>query len=414
MEEEKTSWDWHTDVKEIPVKEWESRFNWVQTPQVTRDGERIAAIVNLDEMAFNVCVNGEIWEDEYEKVWCLTPFSDNAFAAFVAKDEEWTMNVNGTQWSNWSDFIWDMKISPAGDFLGAAFQTDSEYGVIVNDVPWENRYENLTGAVMAPNGTSAAVVQMESMAAADVDAFKKGVFCVARNGEAQGPRFLNAWDISFDAEAQKIACTVRVDREAYTIFQNDTIWDNRFESAWKPVFLDEKTLVAPVRINGKWQLYKNNAPFWATAYDQLWHLAVSPAGDDIAAIVSTPYGRWTVAVNDRVWPHSWDTMVSDIHFSQDGSCLAAVYKNKGVWDLAVNQTPWQMGADKVFVPSISKDGSVVAVIMEKNGTCQLMVNNRVTASGFRFIADPVISPDGSQVMLKAIENGVYKRQIFRV
>ena len=411
---EKTSWDWHTELKEVPVKEWESRFNWVQAPRVSRDGERIAAIVNLDEMAFNVCVNGDIWEDEYEKVWCLTPYADKGFAAFVAKDEEWTMNVDGTEWSNWFDFLWDMKISPNGDFIGAAFQTDSEYGMVVNDVPWEDRYENISGAVMAPNGISAAVVQMASMAAADVDAFKKGIFSIACNGKARAARFLNAWDISFDKAAQNIACTVRLDREAYTIVQNDTVWDNRFESAWKAAFLDEKTLVAPVRSNGKWQLYKNNTPFWAGAYDQLWHLAVSPAGEEIAAIVSTPYGRWTVAVNDRMWQHSWDTMVSDIHFSRDGSCLAAVYKHKGAWDLAVNQTPWQMGADKVFVPSISPDGSVVAVVVEKNSTCQLVVNNRVMASCFSFMADPVISPDGAQVMLKAMENGVYKRQIFRV
>jgi len=412
--EAKTSWDWHTELKEVPVKEWASRFNWVQAPRVSRDGEGIAAIVNLDEMAFNVCVNGEVWEDEFEKAWCLTPFADNGFAAFVANDEEWTMNVDGMQWSSRFDFIWDMKVSPNSEFLGAAFQTDSEYGVVVNDKPWEDRYENMSGIVMAPNGTSAAVVQMTSMPGADVDAFKKGIFSIARNGRAQAARFLNAWDISFDTSAQNIACTVRLDRETYTIVQNDTIWDNRFESAWKPEFLDEKTLVAPVRINGKWKLYKNNTPFWAGAYEQLWHLAVSPAGEDIAAIVSTPYGRWTVAVNDRVWQHSWDTMVSDILFSQDGSCLAAVYKHKGAWDLAVNQIPWQMRADKVFVPSISPDGSVVAVVVEKNNTLQLVVNNRVIASGFSFMAEPVISPDGSQVMLKAIENGMYKRQIISV
>jgi hypothetical protein len=95
-------------------------------------------------------------------------------------------------------------------------------------------------------------------------------------------------------------------------------------------------------MNGKWHLYKNDTPFWTQDYDQLWHLTLSPEGGRVAAIVSTPFGRWTVAVNDRVWPVSWDTMVSDIHFSKDGSCLAAVYKHKGVWDLAVNQTPWHM------------------------------------------------------------------------
>ncbi len=411
---EKTSWDWDTELKEIPFKEWQSRFNWVQAPRVSRDGECIAAIVNLDEMAFTVCVNGETWEGEYEKIWYLTPVSGNKFAAFVAREEEWTVAKNGAEWSNWCDFIWQMMVSPDGETLGAAFQTDSEYGVIVNDDPWETGYENLTGAVMAPDGTAAAVVQVASMGAADVDAFKKGIFSVACNGTAREQRFLNVWDISFDASGKHIGYGVRTDRESYTIVQNDTIWDNRFQSVWKPEFLDEKTLLAPVRVQGKWHLYKNNLSFWRNSYDQLWHLTVSPEGKDVAAIVSAPFGRWTVAVNDTVWPVSWDTLVSDIHFSKHGSCLAAVYKNKGVWDLAVNQTPWHMAADMVFVPCISDDGSVVAVVIQKQGTYQLVVNNRVKASGFSFMADPVISPDGSKVLLKGIENGIYKRRIIRL
>ncbi|MEX1314148.1 MAG: Tmc redox complex protein TmcD, partial [Desulfotignum sp.] len=139
--EDNTSWDWGTELKEIPVDEWRTRFNWVQSPRVSRDGERIAAIVNLDEMAFNVCVNGEVWEGEYEKIWSLAPISGSGFAAFVARDEEWTVAVDGQEWTHWCDFIWQMMVSPDGRTLGAAFQSDSEYGVLVNDTPWEHRYE---------------------------------------------------------------------------------------------------------------------------------------------------------------------------------------------------------------------------------------------------------------------------------
>ncbi|MDT8378042.1 MAG: Tmc redox complex protein TmcD [Desulfotignum sp.] len=412
--EEKASWDWDTELKEIPFEEWRSRFNWVQAPQVSRDGECIAAIVNLDDMAFNVCVNGGVWEGEYEKAWNLTPFSDNGFAAFVARDEEWTVTVNGGEWTHWCDFIWQLIKSPDGQILGAAFQSDSEYGVMVNDTPWENRYENLTGAVMAADGTSAAVVQVVSMPGADVDAFKQGVFSVARNGVPEDLRFLNIWEISFDASGGQIGYGVRTDRETYAIVQNDTLWDNRFESVWKPEFLDKNSLLAPVRVKGKWELYKNDAPFWRRRYDQLWHLTLSPEGTDVAAIVSSPFGRWSVAVNDAVWKISWDTMISDIHFSRDGSSLAAVYKHKDVWDLAVNEVPWNMAADMVFTPCLSQDGSVVAVVIQKQGHYQLVVNNRVVASGFSFMVDPVISPDGSKVLLKGIENGIYKRRIIRV
>ena len=408
--DEKTSWDWHTDLKEIPFKEWEAKFNWVQSPIVSADGECVAAIANSDEMVFNVCVNGRVWEEEYEKVWCLTPVSDHGFAAFVASDEEWTVVVDGEPWSSRCDFLWDMMISSDGKTLAAAFQSDSEYGVIVNDVPWEVQYESMSGAVLASDGSSAAVVQVESIAAADVDAFKKGLFCVAHNGKVQDKRFLNIWDISFDSSAKHIAYGVRLDRESYSIVQDDTIWDNRFQSVWQAEFLDENALIAPVRLNGKWYLFKNNEPFWDTAYNQLWHPAVSQAGE-VAAIVSTPFGRWSVAVNDKIWNLSWDTMISDIFFSQDGSSLAAVYKHKGFWDLAVNRKPWLLCADQVFFSKMSPDGSVVAVVAEKKGQYQLFVNGKILASGFSFMADPVISPDGSKVMLKGIKNGIYKRQI---
>ncbi len=322
--------------------------------------------------------------------------------------------MDGQEWSQWCDFIWQMMVSPDGQTLGAAFQSESEYGVIVNDTPWEQRYENLTGAVIAADGSSAAVVQVASMPGADVDAFKQGVFSVACNGIPRERRFLNIWDISLDATGKQIGYAVRTNRETYGIVQDDILWENRFESAWKPEFMDPQTLLAPVRIKGKWELYKNDRPFWKNRYDQLWQLTLSPGGRDVAAIVSTPFGRWSVAVNDSVWPVSWDTMIADIHFSGNGTTLAAVYKHNGVWDLAVDQRPWHMEADMVFVPSLSPDGRVVAVVIQKQGQYQLMVNNRVAASGFSFMADPVISPDGSKVLLKGIENGVYNRRIIHV
>ncbi len=51
------SWDWSTDLKEIPIKEWNDRFNWVEDYCISPDGESIAAIVNIDEMLFSVCEN---------------------------------------------------------------------------------------------------------------------------------------------------------------------------------------------------------------------------------------------------------------------------------------------------------------------------------------------------------------------
>jgi ribosomal protein S18 acetylase RimI-like enzyme len=410
--EEKQSLDWDTELKEIPVKEWETRFNWVEDPCISPDGEQIASIVNVDEMLFGVCVNGEVWEGEYEKAWNLRALPNNTFAACICQDEEWTLAVNGKEWSNRFDFIWDLQIGQGGSPIGLAFQSAGEYGMVVDDTPWDTVYPNISGMVLGEDGTSAAAVQVEAMAAADVAAFKRGVFTVARNGKAFEQTFLNVWDISLDEQCQNLAWGARLTREGYTIVLNGRPWENYFQSVWKPEFVDQGTsIVAPVRQGGKWRLFKDDQPFWKTGYEQLWRVAVSRANNQIAAIVSPTFGKWSVAQDDRVWPISIDTMVRDIYYSEDGSCLAAVLKNKGVWNLAVNGKFWDLSADKIFTPCISRDGSVVAVVIERNGACYMAVNNQVIAGPYGFMAAPVISLDTRKILVKGIENGIYKRRV---
>jgi len=68
---EEQSWDWDTGEKRIPFGEWKENFRWVEEPYVSPDGEKIAAIVNIDEGQFSVCVNGETWEAVFDKIWHL-------------------------------------------------------------------------------------------------------------------------------------------------------------------------------------------------------------------------------------------------------------------------------------------------------------------------------------------------------
>ncbi len=412
--EEVQPWDWKTELKEIPVKEWKTRFNWVEEFHITPDGESIASVVNVDEMAFDICVNGEVQERGYEKIWNLVPLPDNRFAAFVCNDDKWTLTVNGTEWSNRFDFVWNFHITPTGEHFGFAFQKDSEYGMAVDDNPWNHLFTNMSGMVLSHTGTSAAVVQVSPMAAADVEGFKKGLFSLAVDGNLLDKTFLNIWDITFDPTGQNLAAAVRLTREAYTIVQNDTLWDKRFQAVWNPRFSNSGTVLAPVRDGGKWKLFQDNEPFWEKGYDQLWKITPSPANSDIAAIVSPAFGKWSVAVNDRVWNMSCDTMISDIFYSDNGSCLVALLKNKGVWNLAKNQTLWDLSADKLFTPCISFDGSFVAVVMEKLGKHHLIVNNKTIVTNYDLISSPVFSPDLSKILVKGIENGIYKRRVLSI
>ncbi|MDD9305049.1 MAG: Tmc redox complex protein TmcD [Desulfobacter sp.] len=408
--EEKQSWDWSTQLKEIPVKEWESRFNWVEDPCISPDGESVASIVNLDEMAFGICVNSELWEGEYEKAWSLKALPDNRYAVCTCQDEEWGLVVNGQPWANQFDFIWDLKTSSDGSHISVAFQRDMEYGMAVDDQPWETGYENITGMVMGEQGNAAAVVQVDSMTAADVDAFAQGLFSVAVDGNIGKKRFVNIWDISMGGTGPDLAYGVRLDREAYGIAVNESVWDTKFQAVWRPVFCD-KSVVAPVRINGKWMLYKDDSPFWASAYENIWRLETDPANGHVAAAVAKTFGEWTIAQNDILWSLSWDTMVRDLYYSQDGAQLVVVFKDKGDWGLAQNDRAWTLSCDKIFTPNISDDGSVVAVCFEKKGKYYTAVNDRVIAGPYDYMADPVISPDMDKILVKGIENGIYKRSI---
>jgi len=412
--EEKQSWDWNTTLKEIPVGEWKARFNWVEEFNISPDGENIASIVNVDEAAFQICVNGEVGTDEYEKIWNLKSLPDNQFSAFVCADEEWTLIVNGREWSSRFDFIWDFHITPDGRHLGLAFRKEEEYGMAIDDLPWDNKYTNMTGMTLSNTGTSAAVVQVAPMKAADVHGFKQGLYSIALNGHAFSRTFLNIWDLGFDPTGTNLTAGIRLDREAYTIAVNDTIWDRKFQGVWKPIFSHSGNVLAPVRQAGNWRLFQDGEPLWAKGYDQLWKITPSPANDEVAAIVATPFGKWGVAVNDRAWNMSCDTMISNIVYSDNGSCLVAVLKNKGYWDLAVNDSCWNLSADKVFPPAVSSDGTLVAVVLEKQGKYHLALNNKIITENYDFMTTPVFSPDQSKILVKGIEHGIYKRRVISI
>ncbi|THB75335.1 MAG: Tmc redox complex protein TmcD [Desulfobacteraceae bacterium] len=411
----RNAWDWQTEKKQIPVKEWESQFNWVEEPHVSPDGEQVASIVNSDEAEFSICVNGDVWEDTFEKAWSLKFSPDGRLAVLAANDEEWTVCIDGTEWESRFDYIWGMTFSSDGSYLGAAIQQDGEYGVVVNDEPWESLYENMNHFTLSEQGGSAAVVQVSSMSQGDIDGFAGGLFSLAVNGEPMPQTFMNIWDPAFDSQGKHLAFTIRKNRSDYSIFQVDTAWDQTFQSAWKPAFIENDTsLVAPVRTGGKWYLYKNARPFWSNVYEQLWQIAVHQEKKSIAAIVSDSYGKWTVSQDDRPWTNHADQMITDLSFSEQGDTLCALFKTNGAWTVVANDKPWDLGADKLWKPAMDATGEIVAARFEKQGRYHLAVNGRVAPGDYDMLFDPEISPDGTKILIKSITGGIYSRQVLSV
>jgi hypothetical protein len=424
------SWDWITPLKQLPLDEWDSRFNWVEDYHISLDGESVAAIVNIDEAVFSICENGTVWDGEYEKAWGLTPLPDGRFSAMVCSDEEWTVSTSGKEWEEKFDYIWNLQVSPecsypdgsytdgsyaGGSYIGAAVQVGMEYAMAVNGTVWGNMFHNITDATLHTDGSSAGVVQIEHMKAADINTFKKGIYSCAVNGEIEEGHFLNIWDISFDKAGENVSYAARLDREAYTIVQNARAWDTNFQCVWRPEFSkDGSSVVAPVRLNGKWQLYRDGNPFWKNHYGQLWHVKASPVSGNYAAIVSNQFGKWTICENDAPWPLQIDTIIPELFYSEDGSVIAAPAKNMGRWGLLVNQKYWNLGADKILDPVISPSGEFVAVVIEKQGEWFLVVNNKVVSEGHDYMTSPSFSPDESKIMQKGIKDRVYTRKLIHL
>ena len=65
--------DWEAGGRQMAdLASWRERFDWIEEPSVSPDGKQAAAVAKLaDDDAFTVCVNGEDWPQTFEKVWNL-------------------------------------------------------------------------------------------------------------------------------------------------------------------------------------------------------------------------------------------------------------------------------------------------------------------------------------------------------
>ena len=110
-----SSWDWSTGKRMVSdIGQWRQAYSWVEEPYASPDGESVAAIVKVDEMAFSVCENGSAWDNTFDKIWLLRYGPDNRAAALVADTAMWTVAVSGTPWENWFEFVWDTRFGSSG------------------------------------------------------------------------------------------------------------------------------------------------------------------------------------------------------------------------------------------------------------------------------------------------------------
>ena len=177
------SWDWETGEKAIPTGPWNDKFRWVEEPYASPDGEKVSAIINLDEGEFSVCVNGEIWENVFDKIWYLRFSPDGRLTALVSEMAEWTVAVDGIAWEKKFGYAWDTAFSPDGKNIAVSVQNDMQYCMALNGVTWENTFSNMTNTALSPDGKrTAATVQTEKFGEAEIHKFQEGAYTAAING----------------------------------------------------------------------------------------------------------------------------------------------------------------------------------------------------------------------------------------
>ena len=130
---EPLNWDWDTKEKLIAdINEWKEKFSSVRDLVPSDDGEKIATIVRNDEKRFTTCVNGETWEETFERIASLKFNPDSQLIALALRDYEWTVAVGHEMWEEKFDFVWNLTLSPDGKSIAVNVNKDQMSGVCLN------------------------------------------------------------------------------------------------------------------------------------------------------------------------------------------------------------------------------------------------------------------------------------------
>ena len=297
-------WDWDHGKKVITnINDIKKQFPGIEEFVVSPDGESIAAAAKLGEDEFSVSINGNTQDDKFEKLWYLRFLPNGKLAGLVRLDDMWTLIVDNEVCEEKFDFAWHPKYSQNGDSIAFLYKLDDRYGVALNGNKWDDGFYSIRDYAISPDGKStAASVQVEALAEADVDGFFKGTWSVAVDGKSWRNKYVNIWNPVFSPDSKIIAAEARTDICEYSIAFNNKLWDSKFGCVWQPIFRkQDNSIIAPVRKNGTWTIAENGKILWKNKYIQLWHIKLSPDGSKMAAIVAPEFGRWSIAVDDKPW-----------------------------------------------------------------------------------------------------------------
>lgn len=411
---EKTSWD--SKEKAIAnIDDWGKKFAGVRELVVSDDGEKIAAVVQLEKGKFATCVNGETGKETFERICSLKFNPNNQLISLVLKNYEWAVAVDHTPDDKKFDYIWNLTVSSDGKNIAANVKKEETCGVVINGKAWENRFPVAADVAVSPDGKKSAThVQLVRLAALDNAGFLKKCWTVAVDGTPWNKNFLNLWGAVFSGDSNHVAAAVRTDMAAYTIAVDGNAWEQTFPNVWAPVFKPGTAdAVAPVQTPKGWTLAMNGKPMWG-GFSQLWNQVFTVDGKRLAAVVAAGLGKWTVAVDGSPWKAAFNQAVLSPVFSSDGKRVAAAAKDSNRWTIAVDGVAWAEKFDNVWDPVFSPQGDAVAGKVEKDGKFYLAIDGKVGKKGYASLWNPVFSPDGKKLLVRCVDNGKYYRKVMSI
>ncbi len=416
----KESWDWGTKNKVIAnIKEWKEKYIDIRELTPSPDGEKIAGIVQPETRRFTLCVNGETWEDLFDRVYSLKFNLENQPICLIYTDYQWTVAIGDkgeTRWENMFDMMWNLTLSADTKSIAVNIRTsEMTSGVSLNDQPWEETYPEIQGLVMSPDGSKvASCVQINQRRELDIFWFYEKNFTIAIDGKTWDKSFLYLWAPTFSSDGNHVAACLMTDLAKYTIIVDGKPWNKEFGGCWEPIFVPGTAdVIAPVQTPQGWTLAKNGDPIWPY-FIQVWKQKFSPDGKKLAAVVAVDVGKWTVAVDGNPWKTVFNQIVANPIFSPDGERVATAIKHNDKWGVAVDDKVWEETFDMVWDPVFSPAGDKVVVRAEKNGKYYIVVNGKVGKEAYEWVWDPVFSPDGNKILVRCIKDGKYCRKVFSI
>jgi hypothetical protein len=110
-------------------------------------------------------------------------------------------------------------------------------------------------------------------------------------------------------------------------------------------------------------------------------------------------------VDDVPWQQTFGELATDAVFSPNGNRVACTVKENGRWTVAVDGKSWPETYDMLWQPVFSPDSQKVAAKAEKKGRYVILVDGRPVSEESRMTWSPIFSPDSQKILVRAIEDG---------